>query len=275
MISIIICSINPVLLKQIKENIANTIGTDYEILSKDNRLSKQGICAVYNELAQKAQGDCLCFIHEDVLIETKEWGKHLEKITQDPTVGIIGFAGAGTVSGFPYWHNEPRYYHYTQKTKDGNIHQVFIQKDKHMKKVKVLDGMFLFVRYNVWENNRFDEKLFTGFHLYDIDFSFQIAQNHVNYVDCQIHIIHYSLGNLTIDYYKALILFYKKWKLKLDKEERKNVIDSVALEMLRNIAPPILFYIKYFKEIGVLSKNRLLILKRYFIFHIKKIIGKE
>ena len=37
MVSIIICSVSPLLLEDLKQNIAQTIGVEYEIIAIDNR----------------------------------------------------------------------------------------------------------------------------------------------------------------------------------------------------------------------------------------------
>ena len=55
MFSIIICSIHPPYLEQLRTNIANSIGQPYEILVWDNRTDKKGLCEVYNMLAAKAR----------------------------------------------------------------------------------------------------------------------------------------------------------------------------------------------------------------------------
>ena len=41
--------------------------------------------------------------------------------------------------------------------------------------VVAVDGFGMFVRKEVWKANPFDEKMLTGFHCYDVDFSLQIA----------------------------------------------------------------------------------------------------
>ena len=77
MISIIICSVNNDYLQNIKNNIAETIGTEYEIIAYDNRHTNHVICHVYNLCAAKAKFPYLCFVHEDVELLSKDWGKEL------------------------------------------------------------------------------------------------------------------------------------------------------------------------------------------------------
>ena len=91
MISVLICSSNPVLLKQAKINISETISVKHEILHTDNREFNNGICSVYNELASRASFSYLCFVHEDVLFETKGWGlKIIDNFSSDLNIGLIG-----------------------------------------------------------------------------------------------------------------------------------------------------------------------------------------
>jgi hypothetical protein len=217
MISIIVCSINPELREKLRANIQENIGCEWEFLFEDNSLKGEGICMVYNRLAAKARGSYLCFVHEDVLIETKNWGCKLMDRASDESVGVIGFAGSARVDGRPYWHNKPQLlaYYFKQYTKEGSLHLDFTQNETLdngvMMKVCVLDGMFLFCRKKVWEENAFDEINFPGFHLYDIDFTLSAAQKYMNFVNREVVLNHYSLGSLSKQYYEYLMVFYRKW----------------------------------------------------------------
>lgn len=55
MVSIIICSVSPHLLKKLQQNIAQTIGVEYEIIAIDNREKHWPIAKVYNYGAQQAK----------------------------------------------------------------------------------------------------------------------------------------------------------------------------------------------------------------------------
>ncbi|MDR1883574.1 MAG: glycosyltransferase family protein [Prevotella sp.] len=215
MISIIVCSINEWWRNQLQQNIARNIGCDHEFLYIDNTIEKKGICAVYNILAKKAQGEYLCFVHEDVIIETKDWGNLLIARASDKATGVIGFAGAGTVAGFPYWNDGITHYsYYVQRQKDGSLSfdATVNPFGYDFKKVAVLDGMFLFCRKDVWTKHPFDDKTFNGFHLYDIDFCLSVAQEYNNYVGYNTVINHFSTGSPNKQYFDSLILFYKKWQ---------------------------------------------------------------
>ena len=77
MISVLVCSLRPDLLQQLRDNISKTIGITYEILAFDNKLEKKGLAEVYNILGERAKFDILCFLHEDVIITTRNWGSIL------------------------------------------------------------------------------------------------------------------------------------------------------------------------------------------------------
>lgn len=55
MVSIIICSVSPLLLEDLKQNIAQTIGVEYEIIAIDNREKRWPIAKAYNYGAQQAK----------------------------------------------------------------------------------------------------------------------------------------------------------------------------------------------------------------------------
>lgn len=287
MISIIVCSIDIELRDRLKKNIEETIGYDFEFLYLDNRIEKKGICAAYNMLAEKAIGDYLCFVHEDVSFESRNWGVELAKQASDKSVGVLGFAGSGTMGSFPYWLDKYTNIHYfTQRTKDGAIVENFkLQEgDSDKKEVVVLDGMFLFCRKEIWEKYKFDEQSFSRFHLYDIDFTFNVSQSYKNYVNQTVLMTHYSLGSPNRTYYDSMILFHKKWKEKLPytvypdilAKKRKKFYHYALREFIRNIKKDSdisnKYIIHYLKETNYLnSLTRCIDAFRYIIkFSLKK-----
>ena len=62
MISIIICSRKANVPKELKENIASTIGCEYELCVIDNSRNEYNIFSAYNEGIRRAKGDILCFM---------------------------------------------------------------------------------------------------------------------------------------------------------------------------------------------------------------------
>jgi len=290
MISIIVCSINDDLRNHLHQNITENIGCDFEFLYTDNRINPRGICAVYNKLAFKAKGEYLCFMHEDVLIETKNWGEKLISKASDKKTGVLGFAGAGLLSVIPYWNDRhTQFACYKQYLKNGELFEdLTLNKPADNVKVAVLDGMFLFCRKEVWENHPFDEHTFPGFHLYDIDFTLSVAQQYTNYVDCDVVIAHYSMGSLDRAYYDGLIDFYNKWKAilpysvnpeiikdNLDKILRLNLKDTVR-EMIKRTDLPNSYILHFLRSVSLLEngKDYRRAMKYIIKSRLKKIIKK-
>jgi hypothetical protein len=199
MITIIVCSVKPQLLEELKNNIANTIGVNYELLSFDNRADKKGICTVYNDLANKASHDILCFAHEDILFNTNSWGKVLVNHLKENEFEVIGIAGSKYKSAFfSGWYTGNKAFDCA------NILHRFSDHDEKnylnpdikilLQEVVCLDGVFICCKKEVWRDTLFDENNLRGFHFYDIDFSLRSAKTHKVAVTYEIDMVHLTEG---------------------------------------------------------------------------------
>lgn len=282
LISIVVCSVNQDLRNSLVQNIRETIGVTFEFLFYDNKNSTKGICKVYNDLAEESKGDFICFIHEDVIIETQNWGTILINQAKNDHVGVVGFAGAKVFRGLPYWyHKDEIVFNLIQRIKDGAVYADFTTKNSFEKnefqEVKVLDGMFLFCRRSVWEFQKFDDTLFKKFHMYDIDFSFMNSLIYKNYVCDSVIINHYSLGKLNKDYFDELINGYKKWgpyflpENKLSNRDLKFIIQQVINDLLYNLNLPFLYIFNFLSQMDILNRVNYFYALCYF-FRIK--LGK-
>lgn len=245
MISIIMCSIKPELNEAITKNIAATIGsTSFEIVTHDNRTSNWGLAKVYNYYANEANGDILCFIHEDVRILTNNWGKIIEEFYyKNQNIGVIGFAGSTlktkTNTGWCFASKFERQ-NLTQGYKDGSKLRIINNPhNETFSRVVVLDGLCLIVNKNVWNENKFDEKTFDKFHLYDLDFTLQIAHKYNNFVCYTIDIEHFSEGTFDNNWNFYSDKFHQKWFSKLPfalKNHTKNEILNAEAVASYNLA---------------------------------------
>lgn len=218
MISIIICSVDKQQCQNIEHNIRETIGCEFEILIHDNRIQQSGLCRVYNTLAKKAKGDFLCFCHEDIKFLTNNWGIYLSEFAYRKNTGVIGFAGAGSMFGYAYWNDTiTSLGHCIQGTKDKKIlhRHPGMPFSGPFAQALVLDGLCLFCRKDIWEEYPFDQDLFQGFHMYDMDFCMAVAQKYHNYVSYNIDLVHYSQGNMDKAFFIELEKYNKKWKREL------------------------------------------------------------
>ena len=222
MISIISCSIKPELCQKMFASIQNTIGTEFEQIIIDNREKKYSLFKAYNEGAMQAKGKYLLFIHEDIEIKNMNWGAELVKFAeQDNDCGVIGVAGNKFLPrnfwawSSPHKYNVIRLYGPKEKDHlDKKCFSLFYNNPRNelFSKAVCLDGVFLFVKKNIWEKNKFDEINYNGFHFYDADFTFKIAQTYQNFVYLGMDIYHYSIGNRNKDFCESLLIFHKLWK---------------------------------------------------------------
>ena len=251
MISIIVCSIKPDLVQELERNVASTIGVPYEFLAYDNRETGKGICAVYNECAEKAKYDILFFIHEDVLFHTRDWGSVLAKKLAEPDCGVIGFAGGTTKYPYPYgWQSircftRKNYIRGKQKGRKASLRKS--GSTAGYDAVVTLDGMALCVRKDVWDKIRFDDVTFRGFHSYDTDFTTAaFAAGYLTYVCNEVLFEHLSQGSFSKEWYESVKLYLQKWQDKLPlyakgsctdlqlEGKRKDVETFAILQLVKN-----------------------------------------
>ncbi|QJD97544.1 hypothetical protein HH214_17525 [Mucilaginibacter robiniae] len=212
MISIIISSYKEAYFEQVKSSINNTVGVPYEIVKIDNP-GLYSITKAYNMGAAKAQYDILCFIHEDIQFHSENWGEHIVQcFEKEPRLGLIGIAGAKSKAllpaGWGHYELDKNKIHIIQRDKAGNkkVHTSFNGSDIDF--VKVLDGVFLVTKKDVWKKIPFDESI-EGYHLYDIDFSLRIAQEYQIAVTYKVLIEHFSPGNFSDDWIIATIKYHR------------------------------------------------------------------
>ena len=217
MISIVVSSYQKHHFEAFSENVARTIGaTPYEIVQIWNPGS-MGICAAYNKGAKNAVYPYLCFVHEDVLFKTKNWGDSVLQHLQNFHTGAIGVAGSAYKSEIPSsWSIFKQYnaIHIFQHFKENRKTPQLIKQPENLLKFQVvaLDGVFIATRKAIWEQFPFDAESFTHFHGYDIDFSLALSKNFKLYVVSDILLEHFSQGNADRKWLSAAVKISEKWK---------------------------------------------------------------
>ncbi len=222
MISIIICSANAALLNNVKENIYRTIGVPCEILGYDNSIAQKSICEVYNQGVRDANYNILCFMHEDIMMETPAWGVEVSSIfTNNPRTGLLGIAGSSYKSLSPSpWYGSTR----SERINYLNVRQKFkysVKGDQlkynnpntlSLSKVSVVDGVWFCGKKEIMLKYPFDDDLLKKFHGYDIDISLLIGQYFDICVSFNILLTHFSEGNFAKEWIEETLLVQEKWK---------------------------------------------------------------
>ena len=217
MLSIVICSKNKTLSKELVDNIANTVGVNYEIIPIDNSGNTYSIFSAYNLGFNKSKFQYICFVHEDVYFHSENWGERVIEHLQDPETGIIGLAGGDLVSRVPAaWSGFlSQSKNIIQSDRTGKEPTKIVRKPENYNLTKrpviLLDGVFMCMKRELMEIIHFDEKM-NGFHGYDFDISIQsTVRGFVNYVIYDIELEHFSRGKTDALYYRNLISVFKKW----------------------------------------------------------------
>ena len=101
MINIIICSRHKEISSELRTNLQSTIGVDFELIVVDNSQNIYSIFQAYNEGVKRSCYPYLCFMHEDILFHTQDWGEKVMAHFEDTKVGLIGVAGGHCMLNTP------------------------------------------------------------------------------------------------------------------------------------------------------------------------------
>lgn len=220
MISLIICSTRPHVDDKLLSNISQTIGTEYEVIHIDNSKRQYNIFEAYNLGVERAKGDFLCFMHEDIAYHSKNWGKAVEHHLSQKFIGAIGVAGGSVVLDRLDW----RFYGFGQvyliqgnSTIEEHPEYYYSHKQEELKhpmtQVAILDGVWICMRKELFNQIRFDDKNFHDFHLYDSDICMQVNKLGFGvFVTYDVLLEHKSEGTFSEGYKEGLKVFSQKWK---------------------------------------------------------------
>jgi hypothetical protein len=197
MISVVVCSIDPRKFAAVSDNYRQLLeGWPHEIIGIHDAKS---LCEGYNRGAARTRGDIIVFSHDDIEILSPDFAAVLA--TSLSKHAMIGVAGATAFppkaqwlgAGWPYIHGQVAHRPPGWSQYWVDVYGVGAAMSAG---VQVVDGVFFAVRREVLERVRFDEAIFDGFHLYDMDFSYRVYKAGFSIaVSNEIAIVHYSGGN--------------------------------------------------------------------------------
>lgn len=274
MISIIIASTNQNLLQNVSENIRDTIGLDFEIISFKNDNGERGLCEIYNEGARNAKYELVCYMHEDVEIKSQNWGRIITNaFSNDDQLGLVGLAGSSYKSIAPsgwFCNGGPQKINYInlfQRYKFDvaeTFHNYQNPKNEKQSLVIAVDGVWFCTRKSIVMKYQFDETKFTKFHCYDIDFSLSIRPEFKSVVTFEILLTHFSEGNYDRSWVEETLKLYDKWqgKFPIDIEGlSKREIEISEKHAFR-------FFLKRMKLAGYSKLERLRILLKSRLYKV-------
>jgi GT2 family glycosyltransferase len=155
------------------------------------------LCEAYNRGAQQASGDVLIFCHDDIDIPHADFGERvLNHLTTHDVVGVAGASklvdGDWGHAGLPHVHGQVVH---RPAGQEGYLYFCAGLQARVIENIHALDGVFIAMKRSVWEQVRFDDATFDGFHLYDIDFCYRAHSAGFKLaVALDLLLIHFSTG---------------------------------------------------------------------------------
>jgi GT2 family glycosyltransferase len=194
MTSIIICTANDAKYRACEQMYARLFpaGSMEMVRIADARSLAEG----YNRGVRAARGEHLIFVHDDVEILSTDLAEQVSEHLQE--FDIIGLAGTSLLvhpmwlaSGPPFIHGQVGH----PNVEGGFKVDIYSASCRAFEKIEAVDGLFIAARRDAALKIGFDETVFDGFHLYDIDFTYRahLAGLKVGVV-CDIHALHHSTG---------------------------------------------------------------------------------
>ena len=218
-----------------KEHLIKSSGLDkrlqvIEIINNGESLTKS-----YNRGLKQATNDIVVFCHDDIIIETKQWGKKLLKLfSRNSQYGVLGVAGTKYMSSSgQWWENKNKMYGRVAHTHEGNTWLSSYSDDlnQEIEETVVVDGVF-FAIDKTKIKKEFDETV-EGFHFYDVTFCFQNYLEGVKVgVSTVIRINHKSIGMTNEQWETNRQQFAEKFKDSLPASIKKNLRKGEKLKIM-------------------------------------------
>jgi GT2 family glycosyltransferase len=171
-ISIIICSINPVSFTRVCACYRDVLGAEpHEIIGIHDA---RGLCEAYNRGLAHSRGEIVIFSHDDIEIWTPELVPRLKRhLARFEAVGVAGT----TKLVSPGWHAVGPPFTFGQIThpvkKEFSVSFYGGQGHAAIGGIQAFDGVFQAWRRETIMRIGWDQQHFTGFHCYDIDCTYR------------------------------------------------------------------------------------------------------
>ena len=213
---------NPEFVTYLK-NTSNLKGV--QIIQKINN-GEKSLSQVYNEILKESEYNYVVLLHDDVLMDTKNWGQKLIKhFKKNHEFGVLGVAGTTEIpeSG-RWWDDNRKMLGIVNHQKDGKKWESKYSKNwgDDITQSCFVDGLFIALDKTKIKND-FDES-FEGFHFYDVNFCVNNFLNGVKIgVIYNIRLTHMSIGETNEKWEENRILFTEKFNKELPINSEINI----------------------------------------------------
>lgn len=180
-----------------------------EIINKGDK----SLTECYNLILKQSLYDVVVLLHNDLIINTNQWGKKLIQLfKKHPDYGVIGLAGTNNLLNGVWWSDKDSMFGQVKHMHEGKVHRNDYSNTfgDNLKEVVIIDGLFMAIDKNrIIEN--FDDE-FPGFHFYDLPFC---VRNYIKGikigVTTKILVTHKSIGMVNKKWEKNKLFFEAKY----------------------------------------------------------------
>jgi Glycosyltransferase like family len=181
------------------------------------RIRIRGATSMYDGWArgfEQSHGDVVVFSHDDIRFAVPDFAARLAEIME--TADLAGVAGTTRVSGPAVtWSGHPFMHGAVTHQAPGDANYDFTVMSLHGPRVtqaQAFDGVFMAARREWVARVGFDARRFSGFHFYDLDFSYRayLAGARLT-IGCDLALIHQSRGSFDDRWVAAQAAFAAKF----------------------------------------------------------------
>lgn len=205
MISVICISNKPEILNQYLIPSLKQQSEEYELILIDNQQNEfLSASSALNDGIQKAHGELIVFVHQDVVLEDKDCliktRNALEQLGSKVFLGAAGASHDGSVL--------------TNIIQGKDKKNAGIRLSEDIQQVQTLDEVYFAGWRQTFIEHPFDEKIIKGWHLYAVDQSLSLSS--LGYTICvlPLKIYHLSTGKLNVDYVYSFFKVFLKHRKK-------------------------------------------------------------
>ena len=195
----------------------------------------ESLTKFYKKALKETKYDIVVFLHDDIIIETKQVAAKLVKLYENnPEYGVLGVAGSKHMAETgKWWENPKKMYGRVAHTHEGKSWLSAYSDDlgNAVEEVVNVDGVFFSVHKKRLKVD-FDTNV-KGFHFYDVDFSFRSYLSGVKVgVHTNIRINHMSIGITNEEWEQNRIEFAEKFKDKLPVNIKRVIRPNEKIKVL-------------------------------------------
>jgi len=222
MISVVYCTREN--YPQHTEHIKKTSGIkNIEVIEYINK--GESLTKFYNKALKETTNDIVVFCHDDIILNTNNWGKKIINHFNKTDYGILGVAGTTHMSETGRWWDDNTkmmgQVRHTHEGRSWDSKYCSLFDDKILESI-IVDGLFFTVKKDRL-SNQFNEE-FKGFHFYEVDFCFS---NHLGGtkvgVMSNIRVTHKSIGMTNDEWENNRKQFANKYKKELPYNIKSNI----------------------------------------------------